>query len=204
MAAARGYPGPLVTRQKAFRSLHASFRKGRARGGLGHTGQRRDAHIARCGYRTSCATGMEPGSAVPASTTRDVRRRGRAWQRLLQPTRRGRSVTRGAARRRPFDQPMRRFCGRRESNTAIERVKRDPGRSWPERKQGHPSHEARTARTGSGRAGRSLRTDGCVTRAACICTGAVSRVRAFDSNRSTARDDAPNAGVYRKGKTQCL
>jgi len=110
MAAARGYPGPLVTRRKAFRSLHASFRKGRARGGLGHTGQRRDAHIARCGYRTSCATGMEPGSAVPASTTRDVRRRGRAWQRLLQPTRRGRSVTRGAARRRPSISPCEGFA----------------------------------------------------------------------------------------------
>lgn len=97
-----GQPGPLVTRRKAFRPSRVSFRKGRARGGLGHTGQPRDACTALVqAARTSCAAGMEPASVVPALTTRNVRRRRRAWQRLLQPTRRGRSITRGAARRRP-------------------------------------------------------------------------------------------------------
>jgi len=80
-AAAGGDPGPLVTRRKAFRSPHASSRKGRARGGQGHTGQRRDARIARCGYRSSCATGMEPAARCPrrrrgTSDTGDVHGKG--------------------------------------------------------------------------------------------------------------------------------
>jgi len=92
-----------VTRRKAFRPSRVSFRKGRSAGRSRSRGSNPEMLAPQgVGTRTSCDAGtIGSGSVVPATTTRDVRRRRRARQRLLQPTRRGRSVTRGAARRRP-------------------------------------------------------------------------------------------------------
>jgi hypothetical protein len=113
---AAGATRSCVTRRKAFRPSRVSFRKGRSARRSRSRGSNPEMLAPQgVGIRTSCDAGtLGSGSVVPVLATRNVRRRRRARQRLLQPTRRGRSVTRGAARRRPSRANAKVFWSMRE------------------------------------------------------------------------------------------
>jgi len=189
-------------------------------GRSGHDGRRSDLHAfvpQGAGAGRSWSRGSTPG----CRSHREVRRgpdklRCRQWNRWsgaraddegrqtpatcmakAAPANEARAVRHSRRREAPaFDKAhsevsrsMREQDRDRESHARV-------GRSWPERKQGHPSHEARTARTESGRAGaltpyRRMRGS---RRAHTTDAG-------YGSARSTliqptARDDAPNADQH--------
>jgi len=151
--------GTGVTRRKAFRPSRVRLRKGPVLGGLGHTGQTPGSASRGAPPGPAALPAHGTGGAVPAATTRDVRRRNVRGK--------GCSSRRGAGGR-SLEAP--RGAGLRRANTKVSRLRREQhrgrlsqarvGRSWPERKQGHPPMSSNRANgIGPGRGAHDVPKD---------------------------------------------
>jgi len=128
---AAGATRSIRTRRKASRSSMLRAARRGVVAVLGHAGEH-PARTARCAS-SQLPSGPGTGEAVPATATKDVGDRCCARWRLPQPTRCGRSVTRGAARRWPSKSYDEGFAGGCESNTGDRVGRGQVDRSWPVR-----------------------------------------------------------------------
>jgi len=93
----------------------------------------RERYVERRGTGRSFPPVLESGEAVPAMTTRDVRDWRCARSRLLQPTRRGRSIARGAVMRRSSEKPKARTSRSMREQRRDRASRARTNRSWPVR-----------------------------------------------------------------------